>query len=71
MRDADLGAFENADIPFDRLVDLMKPRRSAAYHPLFQVGFSYQNISLGHFTLDGVDVEVIEPNSASPSRICT
>ncbi|HMS73958.1 non-ribosomal peptide synthetase [Gordonia sp. (in: high G+C Gram-positive bacteria)] len=61
VRDADLGAFENADIPFDRLVDLMKPRRSAAYHPLFQVGFSYQNISLGHFTLDGVDVEVIEP----------
>jgi amino acid adenylation domain-containing protein len=62
IREADLAAFENADIPFDRLVDLMRPRRSPAHHPLFQVGFSYQNITLTGFNLDGLDVELLEPS---------
>ncbi|MFW0794041.1 amino acid adenylation domain-containing protein [Gordonia sp. CPCC 205515] len=61
VRTTDLEAFENADIPFDRLVDLMRPRRSTAYHPLFQVGFSYQNLPQTDFTLDGADIEILEP----------
>ncbi|MDL9936850.1 amino acid adenylation domain-containing protein [Gordonia sp. ABSL1-1] len=62
VRDTDLAAFEHADIPFDRLVEEMAPRRSAAQHPLFQVGFSYQNLGSMGFTLDGLDVEVLEPS---------
>ncbi|MBD0022934.1 MAG: amino acid adenylation domain-containing protein [Gordonia sp.] len=61
VRDTDLAAFEHADIPFDRLVDLIKPHRSAAYHPLFQVGFSYQNLGPASFSLDGIEAEIIEP----------
>lgn len=62
VRTRDLEAFANADIPFDRLVDLLRPRRSAAYHPLFQVGFSYQNLPTAGLALDGLDVEVLEPS---------
>ncbi|MBL4604128.1 MAG: amino acid adenylation domain-containing protein [Flavobacteriaceae bacterium] len=32
------------DLPFDKLIDELKPERSLAYSPLFQVLFVYQNI---------------------------
>ncbi len=60
VRDVDLGAFANADIPFERLVELLNPERSAAHHPLFQVGFSYQNLNSGSLVLDGLDAEIID-----------
>ncbi|GAA3971611.1 hypothetical protein GCM10022231_36430 [Gordonia caeni] len=62
VRAVDLDAFAHADLPFDRLVDLLRPRRSAAYHPLFQVGFSYQNLPPADFALDHLDVQVLEPD---------
>ncbi|MEU2126475.1 amino acid adenylation domain-containing protein, partial [Nocardia niwae] len=42
VRDADLAAFANADLPFERLVDAMAVDRSAGAHPLFQVMFSFE-----------------------------
>lgn len=35
-----LGAFRNATFPFDMVVETLKPRRTAAYAPVFQVLFS-------------------------------
>lgn len=36
-------ALDNEDLPFELLVDRLKPERSLAYSPVFQVMFSYQN----------------------------
>ena len=43
IRDADLDAFDHADIPFDHLVTELNPQRSAQVHPFFQVSLAVDN----------------------------
>jgi amino acid adenylation domain-containing protein/non-ribosomal peptide synthase protein (TIGR01720 family) len=63
VRDVDLDAFAHADIPFERLVDLLEPERTTARHPLFQVAIAFENLPPSEFhlpdlTVSAVDVEV-------------
>ncbi|WP_225728603.1 non-ribosomal peptide synthase/polyketide synthase [Nocardia sp. JCM 34519.1] len=52
-----LAAYENQDVPFELLVELLNPVRSAAHHPLFQVSLAFQNNTLPKLELPGVRVE--------------
>ena len=45
IRETDLNAFENADLPFDRIVDRLNPERSAHLHPFFQVSVALEDNS--------------------------
>ncbi len=58
VRDRALGAYDNQDIPFERLVELLNPDRSTAYHPFFQVMFAWQEAP-GQLDFAGVDVEYL------------
>ncbi|MGB6274148.1 MAG: amino acid adenylation domain-containing protein, partial [Rhodococcus sp. (in: high G+C Gram-positive bacteria)] len=61
-RTADLAAFENTDVPFERLVDVLDPARSTDRSPLFQVLVEFQNntsaaLELPELTVEAVDID--------------
>jgi len=56
-----LAAYENQDAPFELLVELLNPARSAAHHPLFQVLLSFQDNTLATLELPGVEIEPLPP----------
>ncbi|MFJ9120267.1 amino acid adenylation domain-containing protein [Streptomyces sp. NPDC102394] len=57
VRNKALAAYEHQDVPFEMLVELLNPDRSAAYQPLFQVTFAWQNFAKQDFELPGLEVE--------------
>ncbi|MEV6273667.1 amino acid adenylation domain-containing protein [Nocardia sp. NPDC051832] len=59
-KDADLDAFGNADLPFERLVEVLAPARSTAQHPLFQVVLVFQNFEWVRLDLPGFEVETVK-----------
>ncbi|MGY2093592.1 condensation domain-containing protein, partial [Nocardia gipuzkoensis] len=61
VRRTDVAAFGHADLPFERLVELLDPVRSAARHPLFQVMLVLQNLAPATLDLPGLTVSGIDP----------
>src|SRR5690606_28841644 len=56
VREGDLDAFAHAEVPFERLVEVLDPPRSEARHPLFQVALFFQNLEPISVELPGVTV---------------
>ncbi|KFI03115.1 non-ribosomal peptide synthetase DhbF [Bacillus spizizenii] len=60
VREVNLAAYENQDLPFERLVEVLNPARSRATHPLFQIMFAFQSTP---------DAELNLPDMESSLRI--
>ncbi|MCP9623900.1 amino acid adenylation domain-containing protein [Nocardia otitidiscaviarum] len=58
VRDTDLDAFAHADVPFERLVQVLAPARSTAHAPVFQVSLSVQNFTAPELEFPGLTVAV-------------
>ena len=57
VRASNLAAYENQDLPFEYLVDVLNPARSTSHHPLFQVLLVLQNNLAPQWRLDGLTAE--------------
>ncbi|MHA6323671.1 non-ribosomal peptide synthetase [Roseivivax sp. CAU 1753] len=66
-RQTALDAFDHQELPFDKLVELMQPRRSLSHSPLFQVMMLLQNAPLPQFGHIGLDVSALNvENNVAP-----
>ncbi|MFE7420347.1 amino acid adenylation domain-containing protein, partial [Rhodococcus sp. NPDC057529] len=64
-READLGAFTHADLPFERLVEAVTPVRSTSHSPLFQASLEFESAARpAHLTLPDVEVEAVDVATA-------
>lgn len=67
MRGTVLDAVANSDVPFDRLVAELRPRRAAGRNPLFQTLLVVQNAPVRERAYPGLSVEELErPETVAP-----
>lgn len=64
-REVCLSAYAHQDLPFERLVEALAPRRDRAYTPIFQVMFALQNAPVANIVLPDLDVTVEDGDTAS------
>jgi amino acid adenylation domain-containing protein len=57
VRGTVLDAQAHQDMPFEKLVELLKPERDMAHTPIFQVMFALQNVRRAALTMPGLEVE--------------
>lgn len=57
VRSTALGAYAHQDLPFEQLVEDLRPHRDLARSPLFEVMFALQNAAVGALEMSGVEVE--------------
>ncbi len=50
------GAFAHQDVPFDRIVEALRPERDLSRAPIFQTIFLYQNLPTAELQLPGLEV---------------
>jgi acyl carrier protein len=58
-REVAIDAYTHQSVPFEKLVEEMRPERSLSRSPLFQTMFVLENESVSEFTLKGVEVETL------------
>jgi hypothetical protein len=58
-RETALGAYAHQDLPFEKLVEVVAPKRDPRYNPIFQVNFRAQATDRPTLELSGLEAEPI------------
>jgi thioesterase domain-containing protein len=66
IRETTLDAFANADVPFEKVVEVVNPERNLSYNPIFQVMFSSIKAAVQSHTFGNLTVSpyVVTPTSS-------
>ena len=56
-----LGAFAHQDIPFEKILEAVNPKRDLSYTPLFQVALAFENVPRGDLELPDLSLEFMNP----------
>ncbi|MDF5731550.1 MAG: condensation domain-containing protein, partial [Rhizonema sp. PD38] len=65
VQETTLKAYEHQDVPFEQVVEALRPQRSMSYTPLFQVMFVLQNAPMGDIELPGVKLSELNTENTT------
>ncbi|HYR11304.1 MAG TPA: amino acid adenylation domain-containing protein, partial [Longimicrobium sp.] len=65
VKSRSLGAQQNQDLPFERVVELAQPSRVLSYSPLFQVVLAWQSAPRGSVELPGLTLGAVDAAAAA------
>jgi amino acid adenylation domain-containing protein len=68
VKEVALGGQQNHNLPFERVVEIVRPVRSLAHHPLFQATFGWQYEPGGTIMLPGVEAKLLESIPYQPAK---
>src|SRR5581483_1448222 len=60
VREVTLGAYAHQDMPFEKLVEVLRPARDLSHTPLFQVAFVLQNAPFPSLDMGDLRVDLLE-----------
>jgi len=65
IQEVTLGAYAHQDLPFDLLVEELRPQRELSHTPLFQVTFALQHTPMSAVELSGLTLQPLENDSGT------
>ncbi|MEA2175560.1 MAG: hypothetical protein QOD00_3152, partial [Blastocatellia bacterium] len=65
VKEVALGAYAHQDLPFEQLVEELKPARDMSHAPLFQVAFVLQNAPMPALEISGLRMGLVEIDSGT------